>query len=303
MSASTLSFGVTPDSQTAPAGVNTGWYTVQLLGVQLPGTPLVAPAGGYAFTLAESAGTANGSFSPGTTVTIPEGQSYVRFKYQAPTTGARTITTTAPAGQNFSPSTFDVLAVITGAIVAASGATLGHYVPKDAELSGQAVSVGKHNGAPVLKFPKQDPGLNNPIPFCLFDGILLRPAATGFSSTTGVQVKVGWSAPRQDLSGAARFAVAVDLKGQTDLPSGVSDGMPAYGASNEIAGTSNVNASVAGGMNYLSISVPLSAIQNGQTTAPAVGDYFRLRLRRCTESTADTIPHEVYVHSVELVDY
>ena len=185
--------------------------------------------------------------------------------------------------------------------MAASAATLAFFVPKDAELFGQAVSVTKYNGVPALKFLKEY-GASSPVPYCFFAGILLRTATSGFSSTTGIQVKIHWSAPHGQVSGAARWAVAWDLKGQTDKPTANADGTPAYGSTYEDAANTTTN-STAGGLNVTSISCTIAHIQAALTTAPAIGDFFRLRLRRAVENAGDTISDEVYVHAVELVDY
>lgn len=185
--------------------------------------------------------------------------------------------------------------------MAASAATLATFFPNQAELRGAPCRLVKFNGVPALVFPKEN-GVNSPIPRVFFDGILLRPALTGYSGTTGIQVKIGWSAPGQQVSGAARFSVSFDLKGQTDAVVANASAFPADAATNETSSNTTVSAT-AGAINYTSLSVTIAKIQNGLTTAPAIGDFFRLQVRRGVENAGDTIAGDIHIHSVELVDY
>lgn len=188
----------------------------------------------------------------------------------------------------------------------ATNATLGLFLPFEVDnpQSGQA-KFDKRGTLGVLVF---NPLLT--VPYhgseqVVFAANIPRPAATFFSSTTGIKVNIGWSSASALVAGKVEWAAAWELIGQTDLPSPYSDAnFPAFSATNEVAVSTTVTASPAGGLTVTSISCTLANIKNGQTTAPAVGDYFRLRIRRKVEDTAnDTMNDIAYFHYAELVDY
>lgn len=109
---------ITPASQTAVAGVDTGDYTIELLlSVYPSGAPFDSP-----FTLSD--GGAGGTFTP-SSVTILTGQQSATFKYRNSASGTKTLNVSQSDG--YSPSSESVSAVITsgGGSVALAGVING----------------------------------------------------------------------------------------------------------------------------------------------------------------------------------
>lgn len=195
--------------------------------------------------------------------------------------------------------------------MAASGQTLAVLTPGDCEIpSGGQVPLQKdslssqplYGGVDNLRFQGSGTGQGN-ISAALWDAILLRStaASTGYTGTTGVKVNILWYAKKQTQ--AVVWAASFQLAGQTDLPAPATELFPAFSSTNEVTGTSNCNTTTLGGLVLTTINVPLAKIQNGQTTAPAQGDYVRFRLRRALDNASDTLTDYAYVVMVELVDY
>ena len=190
--------------------------------------------------------------------------------------------------------------------MASSNATLAIFTPNETEVpnGGQvalvkrAMGIGQQ-GIAALQFQGQDPG-HGQVSSALWDGILPR-GATGYTGTTGIRALVTWAGPKQ--SQAVVWAGSFQLDGAADLPAPSAENFPAYGAINEVSAISNCNSTMPSGMVQTLISIPISKIQNGQTTVPAAGDHFRFRLRRAVDNAADTLTDYAYVYSVELYDY
>jgi hypothetical protein len=70
-----------------------------------------------------------------------------------------------------------------------------------------------------------------------------------------------------------------------------------------VTATTTVTSAVAGGVTYTSMAVTIAKIQNGQTTAPAIGDLVRVRLRRNISSASDTLSGPVIFLGGYLLDY
>jgi hypothetical protein len=195
--------------------------------------------------------------------------------------------------------------------MATSGQTLAYLTPGDTEIpSGGQVALIKqslsiaplYGGIDLLQFQGQDVG-HQQISAALWDFILMRSAAasTGYTGTTGIQVKIHWFAKKQTQ--AVVWAVSTQLVGQTDLPAPATELLPAFGAANEISATANCNTTTYGGAVITSISIPLASIKNGQATNPAQGDFVRLRVRRALDNAADTLTDYAYIYAIDVVDY
>lgn len=189
----------------------------------------------------------------------------------------------------------------------ASGATLAILIPGDTEIpSGGNAALIKRGlgigqfGTACLEYQGQDTG-HQQSNFAVWSGVLPRPATTGYSGTTGIKALVTWSAPK--TSQAVVWAGSFQLDGATDLPAPAAENFPAFAATNEVAATGNCNTTTANGMVQTLLSITIAKIQNGQTTAPAVGDHYRFRLRRAIENASDTLTDYAHVYSVELYDY
>lgn len=193
--------------------------------------------------------------------------------------------------------------------MASSAATLAQLTPGDCEIpSGGQVALQKqslspqpqYGGIDCLRFQGQGVGQGNSSA-ALWDFILPRPAANGYSGTTGIKLVVSWWAPK--ASQAVVWAGSFQLIGGTDLPAPATELFPAFGSTNEVSATGNCNATTLGGLVQTTITVTIAKIQNGQTTAPTAGDMVRFRLRRATESASDTLTDYAYVIGVEAYDY
>jgi hypothetical protein len=195
--------------------------------------------------------------------------------------------------------------------MATSGATLATLTPGDVEIpNGGQVALYKYSlnantqygGIDCLRFQGQGVGQGT-ISAALWDFILLRAAAasSGYTGTTGIQLKIHWFAPKQ--SQAVVWAASFQLNGLTDLPAPGTENFPAGGSANEVSATAPCNVITAGGLVVTTINIPLAKIQNGQVTAPAQGDSVRLRLRRALDNAADTLTDYCYVTMVEAIDY
>jgi hypothetical protein len=190
--------------------------------------------------------------------------------------------------------------------LASSNATLAVFTPNETEVpnGGQvalvkrAMGIGQQ-GIAALQFQGQDTG-HQQSSTALWDGVLPR-GATGYTATTGVKALVTWAGPKQ--SQAVVWAASFQLDGATDLPAPSAENFPATGSANEVSATGNCNVVTASGMVQTLLTIPIAKIQNGQATAPTVGDHFRFRLRRAVENAADTLTDYAYVYSVELYDY
>lgn len=187
--------------------------------------------------------------------------------------------------------------------MATNSSTLAQFQPADVQIfeAGQVRLEKMTNaldqyGIPALRFQGQAVGQKN-ITSALFVGVL--PQGTGgYSATTGVKVQI---VSNSATAGVAVWAASFDLIGATDLPNPITELWPAFGGTNEVTG--NATYTAAGLAIYTTISVPLAKIQNGQTTAPAAGDLFRLRLRRATDNASDTLADFANVFFVSLQDY
>lgn len=124
-------FTLTPASRSAQVNVPTAAYVIALTN---GGSAAVAGVGGQAFALSSS--DLSGVFAPGTTVTVPQGQSSASFTYRSPNVGLATLTATA-SGAPYLVNTATAQAVITasggfgaggsgmGPIIAAAGMEFG----------------------------------------------------------------------------------------------------------------------------------------------------------------------------------
>jgi hypothetical protein len=190
--------------------------------------------------------------------------------------------------------------------LATSNATLAIFTPNETEVpnGGQvalvkrAAGVGQQ-GIAALQFQGQDVGRQQSS-YALWDGVLPR-GATGYTGTTGIKALITWAGAKQ--SQAVVWAGSFQLDGATDLPAPSAENFPAYAAANEVGATGACHTTISSGMVQTLLTIPIAKIQNGQTTAPAVGDHFRFRLRRALESASDTLTDYAYVYSVELFDY
>lgn len=191
--------------------------------------------------------------------------------------------------------------------MATTNATLGWFGPLEADynITGRAQFALIGTLGVLMFHPIGSTPPNSVSELALFSGNIPRPAATFYSGTTGIKINLGWSSANAITTGKVAWAAAWELVGQTDLPSPYSDAnFPAYGATNEVAANTTVTSSPAGGLTVTSISCTIANIKNGQTTSPAVGDFYRLRIRRKVEDTTnDTMNDIAYLHYVELVDY
>lgn len=181
--------------------------------------------------------------------------------------------------------------------MATNNATLGLFTAKDANtIQGGPAPYFKRGLLAGLQF-------DNTISVAsYFAGVLPRGANAGYTATTGVKVILGWKSKSGLVTGAVKWAAAFNLAGATDVPNPEPDNFPVAGATNEVAATTT--ATTVQGITYTSISVPLAKIQNGQTTAPAAGDFFNLRVRRLgSADAADTLADQAILVSVELQDY
>lgn len=193
--------------------------------------------------------------------------------------------------------------------MATSNATLGLFLPKDMEIpfgglqagAGIGASIEQRNGSAVIRLPL---GSTAGI---IVAGSLLRTAVTGYTGTNGIKVNVGVSSVDGLVAGKIAIAAAWQLCGQTDVPSANVTNFPAIAVpnvTNEPIASITVNATVAGGITYGVISCTIANIKNGQATNPAIGDFYRLRIRRAgTDATNDTLKGDAFLHFIELLDY
>jgi hypothetical protein len=186
--------------------------------------------------------------------------------------------------------------------MAASAAQLACFIAADAEAPFGGVALNKKNGLTVLQFQGQQTGAKNS-QRVRFNFTIPGPSASGYSGTTGFKVKILWSSNSNGLTGAVVWGAAFQLSGATDLPLVAQENFPADNSSNEILATTSINATTAGGLNITTISVTIAEAQNGQTTAPAIGDFMRLQIRRVTENAADTLTDNAFIHAVQVIDY
>lgn len=189
--------------------------------------------------------------------------------------------------------------------MAASAGWLLNLLCSTADLMGAACGIQRYGGGVEgLLFDKPaELGNRGGDPVCFWSGTLPGPATGGYSGTTGITVKIIWCTPNGNATGSVVWATAFDLKGATDLPVGPSNAnFPAYGATNEVTATTAVTAT-AGGVTYTSMAVTIAKVQNGQSTAPAIGDFFRVRLRRNISSASDTLTGPVIFLGGYLLDY
>lgn len=190
--------------------------------------------------------------------------------------------------------------------MASSAAWLLHLLPETADLGGAKVGVQRYGGGvPGLLFDKPaDISGRGGDPVCFWSGTLPGSATLGYSNTTGITVNLVWCTPNANVTGSVVWAVAFDLKGATDLPAGCSDAnFPLYGGANEVTATTAVGAVVAGAVTYTTMPVTKAKVQNGQTTAPAIGDHIRVRVRRNISSASDTLTGPVILLAGYLLDY
>lgn len=190
--------------------------------------------------------------------------------------------------------------------MASSAAWLLHLLPETADLEGQACSIQRYGGgvAGILFDKPAELGTRGGDPVCFWSGTLPGSATLGYSATTGIKVEIIWCTPNGNATGSVIWATAFDLKGATDKPIGPANAnFPAYGASNEATVTTAVTASPVGGVTYSVTSNTIANIQNGQTTAPAIGDHFRVRVRRKVESASDTLSGPAIMLAGYLLDY
>lgn len=191
--------------------------------------------------------------------------------------------------------------------MAASAATLLQLLPATADLGGAPVGAQRWGGSvPGILFDKPaDLGNRGGTPMCFWTGTLPGSATLGYSATTGVRVVLTWCTPNGNATGAVVWASAFDARNAaTDKPVGTTDAnFPAFGGTNEGTATTTVTSSPVGGITTTTISNTIANIQNGQTTAPAIGDSFRVRLRRNISSASDTLSGPVVFLVGYLLDY
>lgn len=178
--------------------------------------------------------------------------------------------------------------------MAASAATLAQWTPKQADLlqSGQGV-LSVQGTVGHLEF---DPDTSWR---AVFNGYLPGSSTTGYSATTGVKAVIAWRSHDAATTGAVVWAAQFALYGATDKPDPYTD---IWSTTYEASTTTTVN-STAGGINYTTCTITITNMQGGQTTAPAIGDFFRLSIRRNGSSASDTMAGRADVLAVYLYDY
>lgn len=188
--------------------------------------------------------------------------------------------------------------------MATNNATLAVWTPCDAEVPfGGQVGIRPLRNSnnqlysiPALSFQGQQVGKGS-VSAAIFSGVL--PQGTGgYTGTTGIKVQLVTNAL---TAGVVIWAASFELIGATDLPNPITENFPAYGNTNEVTQTATYTA--AGLAIYTTIPVPIAKIQNGQTTAPAAGDMYRLRVRCATDNPSDTLADFSNLFMVSLQDY
>lgn len=171
-------------------------------------------------------------------------------------------------------------------------------VPFAGQVSGapQKNNISANFTIPALIFQGNDPGRGNVESaiwsFCL-------PTGTGgYTATTGLEVHLKTNAPK---AGNVVWSARWQLVGATDVPNPITENFPAIGAANDTSVTTTYAG--AGAEVEVTLQCTIAKIQNGQTTAPAAGDFVRLCITRVVTSASDTLQDYAKLFAGYVKDY
>lgn len=127
------------------------------------------------------------------------------------------------------------------------------------------------------------------------DGVIWDTTlGTGYTATTGLKLVVGFSAESPIVAGNVVLDFAAQGYAANDPVNVDAWGTAAASSATAVSTTPT-------GLKYITMALVKANVGNGE---PAAQERIRIRLRRTGFSAAtDTVDGDIYIHSVELVDY